>query len=173
MALAAAVLFSGSFTTHPKLTAETLRTQWIHNGKISRIRIGPPPRRAGTARSTIQTRTRRIRFPLLVPWCRNLTFDSKSGRPHRSRGGIGVGPTTYSDTDWADFLPLHALSFQRTGHLAPSQRRWPRCRACADFMNVRGWRHFTLKWLIITPNGAALTSLRRSGGRWSGPLQNR
>jgi hypothetical protein len=32
--------------------------QWIHNGKIDRLRIEPPPRRAGAARSTCQTRTR-------------------------------------------------------------------------------------------------------------------
>lgn len=35
----------------------------------------------------------------------DLHFDAESGRPHGSGGGIGVGPTTYSDTNWADYLP--------------------------------------------------------------------
>ena len=109
MALAAAVLFSRSVprvSRRSHNSSETHRRdpsgrQWIHNGKISRMRIGPTPGRAqGAARSTIQTRTSAVfrrglgrsgspAPPAAVP---NLTFKSGSGRSHGGSGGRIGGP---------------------------------------------------------------------------------
>jgi hypothetical protein len=74
-------------------------------GKISRNEDGAALRRAAGRPDQLFRRGPDESDSPLLPRCLNLTLVRNRADRTNPGGVIGVGPTTYSDTNWADFLP--------------------------------------------------------------------